>query len=62
MDAMQAAIEASMLKAGITQLKEKQRQCIIQFISGHDVFASLPTGYGKSLILIVRFQYDTYVK
>ena len=31
-------------------LKEKQIEAISSFCSGHDVFVSLPTGYGKSLI------------
>ena len=39
-----------MRKAGVTALKEKQRECITRFVEGNDVFASLPTGYGKSLI------------
>ena len=44
------AIAFAMEKAGISTLKDKQRECILKFIEGHDVFASLPTGYGKSLI------------
>ncbi|XP_019852358.1 PREDICTED: ATP-dependent DNA helicase Q-like SIM [Amphimedon queenslandica] len=31
-------------------LKEKQLEAIMTFMSGNDVFVSLPTGYGKSLI------------
>lgn len=31
-------------------LKEKQLEAILKFLSGKDVFVSLPTGYGKSLI------------
>lgn len=31
-------------------LKEKQLEAILEFLSGKDVFVSLPTGYGKSLI------------
>ena len=31
-------------------LKEKQLVAIMEFISGHYVFVTLPTGYGKSLI------------
>ena len=34
-------------------LKEKQREAIEGFCSGNDVFVSLPTGYGKSLIFAV---------
>ena len=30
-------------------LKEKQSEALLAFLSGKDVFVSLPTGYGKSL-------------
>ena len=36
-------------KVGI-DLKEKQLEAIQMFCSGKDVFVSLPTGYGKSMI------------
>ena len=32
------------------QLKPKQMEAIIAFVEGRDVFVSLPTGYGKSII------------
>lgn len=31
-------------------LKEEQLAVVVAFLSGRDVFAVLPTGYGKSLI------------
>ena len=31
-------------------LKDKQHEAIKSFCSGRDVFVSLPTGYGKTLI------------
>ena len=34
-------------------LKEKQVEAIQRFLSGHDVFVSLPTGYGKSVIYAI---------
>ena len=34
---------------GYMSLKEKQLEVITSFLSGRDVFAALPTGYGKSL-------------
>ena len=37
-------------KMGIANLKPKQFQAISAFLSGRDVFVSLPTGYGKSII------------
>lgn len=32
------------------QLKEKQLEAMATFVSGRDVFVSLPTGYGKLAI------------
>ena len=34
---------------GYPQLKKEQEVAIVSFVSGNDVFVSLPTGYGKSL-------------
>ncbi len=34
---------------GYSSLKKEQEEAIAAFISGNDVFVSLPTGYGKSL-------------
>ena len=31
-------------------LKDEQKKALHAFVSGRDVFASLPTGYGKSLL------------
>ena len=47
---MDDAIKVAMRKTQVEELKEKQRLCMEKFIEGNDVFASLPTGYGKSLI------------
>ena len=33
---------------GYVEIKEKQSDAILAFVSGKDVFVSLPTGYGKS--------------
>ena len=38
-------------------LKEKQSEAIKSIYEGKDVFAWLPTGYGKSLLLLFLF-YD----
>ena len=35
---------------GYKELKKEQRDAILSFISSNDVFVSLPTGFGKSLI------------
>ena len=34
---------------GYLSLKEEQREVITNFVQGKDVFAVLPTGFGKSL-------------
>ena len=34
-------------------LKEKQFEAIYEFCSGSDVFVSLPTGFGKSIIYAI---------
>ena len=44
------AIKTAAERLGFKKLKEKQIEAIKAFISGKDVFVSLPTGYGKSLI------------
>ena len=44
---------------GYEKLKEEQLLAIDEFVSGKDVFVSLPTGFGKSLIyglLLSRIQ------
>ena len=49
----ESVISASALYAakllGYSELKELQMQVIVAFVMGQDVFAILPTGYGKSL-------------
>ena len=44
------AILTAIGKLGYTKLKNEQLSAIKGFVSGKDVFVSLPTGYGKSLI------------
>ena len=36
-------------KLGFTNFKSKREEVIVSFLDGNDVFAVLPTGYGKSL-------------
>ena len=45
-----------MKKAGILELKEKQKECLQRFLKSHDVFGSLPTGYMENLGYMVSFQ------
>lgn len=49
-DAIQEAVSHSMKMMGVSSLKAKQQEAIISFMEGKDVFVSLPTGYGKSMI------------
>lgn len=43
------AIELETLSLGYSFLKKEQKDIILDFILGNDVFAVLPTGFGKSL-------------
>ena len=47
------ALEEASRDVGIAQLKPKQRKAIEAFVSGKDLFVSLPTGYGKSMIFAI---------
>ena len=46
---IEQAVLSVCAELGYTTLKDKQKQVIVDFVSGRDVFAALPTGYGKSL-------------
>ena len=51
----QASVSESVIQdvaqqIGISRLKPKQMEAILAFLSGKDVFVTLPTGYGKSII------------
>ena len=43
-------IRRAALIMGIDVLKEKQKEAIGAFLEGNDVFLTVPTGYGKSLV------------
>ena len=49
MDTHKDAICIAAAKLGFADLKSHQLEVILAFITGNDVFAVLPTGYGKSL-------------
>ena len=49
-DDLHIAIERVKEALGLTELKPKQVEAISAFVSGRDIFVSLPTGYGKSVI------------
>ena len=46
---MEAHVHAIAQKLKI-KLKEKQLEALLTFLTGRDVFVSLPTGYGKSIV------------
>ena len=48
---MQACKRVS-LSLGYPSLKEEQQKVIVKFVQGEDVFAVLPTGFGKSLCYV----------
>ena len=57
---MEDAVKVASAKLGVV-LKEKQLEAVLAFMSGKDVFVSLPTGYGKSLIYaILPLAFDAF--
>ena len=38
---------------GLQTLKPKQKEAVMAFLAGSDVFVTLPTGYGKLIIYAV---------
>ena len=48
---MDAVIETTVRKLGYTEAKHLQTKSIKEFVSGNDVFVSVPTGYGYKNIV-----------
>jgi len=46
---IEATCNSVALSLGYSSLREQQKTVITKFVAGSDVFAILPTGYGKSL-------------
>lgn len=46
----ETSLKGVLPKFGLMELKPNQKRALLSLISGHDVFVSLPTGYGKSII------------
>ena len=46
------AIRCSVHRLGYESLKPEQETVVREFLSGRDVFAALPTGYGKSMCCV----------
>ena len=51
--ALSALIREAASKIGYENVKPKQIETVLEFCKGKDVFVSLPTGYGKTLIFAV---------
>ena len=52
MDRIQAGVSQVAGLLCDTSLKDEQRLCMVEFISGRDVFVVLPTGFGKQTVLL----------
>ena len=39
-----------LFKNGLGSTNAKQKEAVMAFLAGSDVFVTLPTGYGKSII------------
>ena len=48
--AMEALVKRAAGQLGYSNVKAKQLEAVVKFCQGRDVFASLPTSYGKTLI------------
>ena len=47
------AVSSGALQVGYKKLNHRQNEAVKEFVSGRDVFVSLPTGSGKSLCYAV---------
>ena len=50
---LSAAIEESASELLGFTLRDKQTEAVTAFVTGHDTFVSLPTGFGKSVIYAI---------
>ena len=57
---LQQPLDEILREMGFTKLKPKQLEAIVAVVSGNDTFLSLPTGYGKSVV--VSLPAHTYVQ
>ena len=47
---IEVIVDQEMRSLGFYDIKKEQKEAIMAFVSGRDVFVALPTGYGKSVI------------
>ena len=52
-DSMRSALHEAALKLGYPQVRQVQEEVVLAFLSGRDIFVSVPTGEGKSLCYAV---------
>ena len=50
---VERALSEATRKLSFDELKSKQKEAVVSFVSGKDTFVVLPTGYGKSAIYAV---------
>ena len=50
---VERALSEATRKLSFDELKSKQKEAVVSFVSGKDTFMVLPTGYGKSAICAV---------
>ena len=49
LESILVAVKEASESIGISKLKDEQKDALVAFVSGRDVFVSLPTGFSKSL-------------
>ena len=49
----ESAIDSAVSKVALETFEAEEREAIAAFVSGNDVFVSLPTGYGKSFCYVL---------
>ena len=52
-EALELCIRDSALSCGYPLLKDQQKQVVLSFCKGKDIFACLPTGFGKSACFVI---------
>jgi bloom syndrome protein len=62
-DKLEKAIRSATTQLGFQELKPQQYDAVFHFMQGKDVFAALPTGFGKSVIFgILPTAFDIYLE
>ena len=49
---IEAAEDSSATNLGCSNMREKQKEAIVSFVSGKDVLVQLPTGNGNRLLFV----------